>query len=815
MDTFAPPTPSDRRELPPPVAVTRAESAAAAAAWLATAGTALILVAVAVVVTTNWQDTAATVRFASLFGLCAAVFVLAERTRRSLPTSATVVAHLAPLLVPAGVIAAASIFSQPWPVCTALGGVVGLAVCEAQGVRWQARLLPLAAMASAVMAAVGVSGWSGVAVGPMVGSVGLALLAVDRYRATVPVVLAALAPLIGLVALQRWGAGTLTRLQLVGAGAWPAMLATAVLAATAIGWMAHRDRSVTLAATAAAVLASGALTAGSWGNWTLQTWVLATCASVIAVEVMASRRQSPFTTVGTAVSTWVSRPLVLASLPVSVMLEFFGAGNGTSAAFAGAALVVAVRAVHERVDMVADLLVVGFLVSVAVPLEGHPLSLALGSVALLGAAAFVAHRVILVWSTAVVVAIALHASQLLAAGVAVGALALIGTMAIVAYLRSPLQAWVSITAAATCATLTALTINAIVTPNVWRSGVIALALWSLLIARRSKEAGEVSVVVLTVSGFAAIGTLGTPSWWSVGAMATTTAAFVVVARIVPWAIHYGAASAVITIAVGVDATSMSATQQTLAFVIIGTALSGVAALLSELSPLHTAAATATVIGLVSGSSGQAHASMLSLVFALAGLQLILVGITRLHPPTAAATTAVGAATLVGSVVSLWWTAEIDEPVTRWLATFGAVPGDLVVATTSIAMAVGGATLRRSKQASSWVAYGGPVAVVAAWLTGRQLQSNELWLTIAALVIGIGLIAVGGVRRLASPLVGGTVLTVATVLAATRGQLDKVPTWGWLAVGGALLVGLAFMSEAAIGTRRSDISVLQAIRTRFQ
>ncbi|HSP29845.1 MAG TPA: DUF2157 domain-containing protein, partial [Ilumatobacteraceae bacterium] len=97
-----------------------------AAGWLATTGTSLLLVASVIVVASNWAAIDPSVRFAGLVASLVGVYFAAEAGRRLLPTTSRALAALAALLTaPVGVAAAATL-SQPWPVCTLVGGLAAL-----------------------------------------------------------------------------------------------------------------------------------------------------------------------------------------------------------------------------------------------------------------------------------------------------------------------------------------------------------------------------------------------------------------------------------------------------------------------------------------------------------------------------------------------------------------------------------------------------------------------------------------------------------------------------------------------------------------
>ena len=56
------------------------------------------------------------------------------------------------------------------------------------------------------------------------------------------------------------------------------------------------------------------------------------------------------------------------------------------------------------------------------------------------------------------------------------------------------------------------------------------------------------------------------------------------------------------------------------------------------------------------------------------------------------------------------------------------------------------------------------------------------------------VVVGGSKRLAAPLLLGTALLVGLTAHESLSVTRQVPTWGWLALGGAALVGAGIVME---------------------
>ncbi len=117
--------------------------------------------------------------------------------------------------------------------------------------------------------------------------------------------------------------------------------------------------------------------------------------------------------------------------------------------------------------------------------------------------------------------------------------------------------------------------------------------------------------------------------------------------------------------------------------------------------------------------------------------------------------------------------------------------------------------------SSWVAYGPAILAIGITAMIERLDGGA---EIHALVVGIVAIAailIGGTRRLAAPLLLGTVLLAALSWHELLGVEVGVPTWGWLAAAGALLVGAGILMERhETGPIESGRRLVDTISERF-
>ncbi|MDQ3898635.1 MAG: hypothetical protein M3326_15560, partial [Actinomycetota bacterium] len=88
---------------------------------------------------------------------------------------------------------------------------------------------------------------------------------------------------------------------------------------------------------------------------------------------------------------------------------------------------------------------------------------------------------------------------------------------------------------------------------------------------------------------------------------------------------------------------------------------------------------------------------------------------------------------------------------------------------------------------------------------ERVTGGAGWHGLVAGAVGTAAVALGGWRKLAGPMVVGTGLLVAVTVHESLGALAGVPTWGWLSLGGALLLAVGIALE------RSDTSPVEAGR----
>jgi hypothetical protein len=107
--------------------------------------------------------------------------------------------------------------------------------------------------------------------------------------------------------------------------------------------------------------------------------------------------------------------------------------------------------------------------------------------------------------------------------------------------------------------------------------------------------------------------------------------------------------------------------------------------------------------------------------------------------------------------------------------------------------------------SSWVAYAPAVALAGGSALVERVASGHGAHALLAGAVGMVAVVAGASRRLAGPLITGTLLLVALTVHESLGVTRQVPTWAWLAAGGATLVA------AGLGMERRDTGPVETGR----
>jgi hypothetical protein len=141
-----------------------------------------------------------------------------------------------------------------------------------------------------------------------------------------------------------------------------------------------------------------------------------------------------------------------------------------------------------------------------------------------------------------------------------------------------------------------------------------------------------------------------------------------------------------------------------------------------------------------------------------------------------------------------------------LALNGVVASEPYVVPVAAQLLIVGWQVRRVRPSlSSWVAYAPAVVLLGGTALAERMTGGAGGHAIVAGAVGMVAVAVGGWSRTAGPLVTGTGLLVALTVHESLATLATVPTWAWLAAGGAVLLAIGIALE------RSDTSPVEAGR----
>ncbi len=786
--TPTPPTPSNRpRRL--------------GAAWLAIAGGGLLLLAAVVVVSSKWQQIPQSVRFAGLLATVIMLAGLAERFRRTVPTTALVTAHLVPGMATTAGAAAGATFGQPWPINVIVGGMVGAACAEVQRLRWSSPRLAVATASAMVLALAGAAAQSGVPVGLLVSLVAVtALLSRRQLEAGTMAAAVGMSPVVAAVTSLKYGGGTMVR---IGAAAdalvWSAPIAGA-FAAAVLGVIAHRRNSLLLAGAAAAALLNNVVAVLAIDFASPWAWTSILPGGLLAVELI---EQSPGSSVWRRGAAPVSRyvPAVglmlmvpcgslwadwlfglrsaqpeqllfvglctLANVSVAVrcrVMDPAGSDRAFAALLVGAAalaagaigvaeagtgLMVAALALcalrPTRLSTTARTAGVGFLLTIAPDLADH-------------------HR----WSV-----------EWLAYG---GLILLVGGL--LAHVLARHSRWTWDVVAVSVATGLALGgLGSFSSPLMITAGIGSTA----IIGTWSNRRAAIAMVIATTSSLSAFGGLG--SWPVVAAIGISgaVAAFGLrgVGHRLSAGVHVSAVIAAALLAMEVSPNGVVGM-----LLVLAIAATGIAFSTPRIVVVDAIGVSATAAALLALGQSAVHMVFFSLAVLVCGVQLLLYGLARNDQLMTAAGGVIGAA----AMCSLWFTSGVNAALLESLTRFDVRPADVAALAVGLVLLAAGAGMRRWQLLTSWSAFGPGLAVIAVWTASVQFQRGADWATLVGLVVAVVALGVGGWRKLAGPLVIGTVHLAAATLIASGSQLSSLPAWVWIAASGAVLVTLAGLLE---------------------
>ncbi len=795
-----------------------------AATWVGATGAFLLLAAAAVFVAVRWDQLPEPAKLAIVGGLTGAFLAGGRALRRTLPATGDVLFHLGAFLVPIDLAAWCVRAGVSWRAGLLAEGVVCVALFAALARATGSVVLERAAAVSVLALAAGAAG-----VSPIPATVMLAGFAVAaevgggrlRTPAALWAAVAGLAPALGAaagwilgLAGGRLGAGTLGDLGLHGATLSYAGATSGVMGAFVLARQAKARRDVRMAFLAVACVLTGIGTSVTAAQLSGGVELLGLAGLFVVIEIIAlAVYDDDFWGRHLAGVALVAEHLALVgtvlgglALLVAPLLDPLASIAPLSRDWsAGAALLLVALgwfiADARRIEPTTTLLrgplvrgggwalaTAGTAVSAAAAVELTTVSALATAVALVAlaaamlaadragaaplAAAFVPWAVITAWRHPAAVpllgvvgalALALAATRSRAAGPALAVEATFVGVATAFWSADPLG-----TMAAVC--------------------IAAATAWalSIMLDRDGRNLGDVARLGLAVPLAAAL--VLDPSVAVLPASVVTMLFVVDAIRLRRPEVGLGAAVAVqLVVASLARASGLGGAWTGFALCVCAVAWTGLAAVAPDRwrQPVGAAAGLGLLIGLaLATGDGQALADSLLVAGGIgvtAGLAL----------RRAAVGHAGGALAIAGLIAHLH------------LA--GVVPIEPYVAPVAAHLLVAGWVASRRRRTSSWVAYAPAVALLGGAAFAERLTGGAGWHAVVAGAVGVAAVAAGGWRRQAGPMVVGTALLVALSVREALSTLAGVPTWGWLALGGSVLLAAAVLLE------RSDRSPLESGR----
>lgn len=738
-----------------------------AATWIAATGAFLLVAAASLFVAVRWEDLPDAAKLGVLTAITGAALAGGRSLQASLPATGSVVFHLGAFLVPIDVAAAMLRLDLDWRSFLLVEALASTACFSSLAVATRSPVLRWAAAGSAGALAAGVAAVSPIPAPLLLAAAAVAALAAGEERvATAWAAAAGLAPLAGAgvagaIATTRGepGLGVLRELGL--SSNEPVALLTGLVAAGVLSLVAHRDRSLIHAFLGLGSLASSALV--SWLSVVDRGSVDAVAVSVAflgaELATLAALREPFWRRIAEPLSIAVEAAVAVVTLPMlglAVLLapiadigfDFLTDAPGwdpepalgAAAAIGGLAWLTAGLRISRprRIRLGA----------VALEVLGHPLTVL---------------PVALSFGAAVAVGTASPAIAALSFAVICLATAITGR-AFAIVVGAGFGAWFAVTAgdplgwaAASMTSVVVLWVAATFADednarlgNIARAGLVAPLMIGL-----SQPAGD----AFLVSALAVV--LLAADAWRFADQRLAVAAIL---------------TAQLPISLGAHLADFDVAG-------VGLVLCGVAVVAAGLGTITWPAWSGpTVVAVVAPLIlGVSLASVDESAF---GTALLVAG---------------GIAVVAAMVTFEWWLAYAGGAVAAagtavHLSVAGVQSSEPYLAPIALQLVVLGWHLRRSRALSSWVSYGPAVALLGGAALVERVGGGGAWHAVVAGAVGVVAVSAGGWLRLVGPLLLGTALLVVVTVYESLATLATVPTWAWLAAGGALLLSVGVTLE---------------------
>lgn len=191
--------------------------------------------------------------------------------------------------------------------------------------------------------------------------------------------------------------------------------------------------------------------------------------------------------------------------------------------------------------------------------------------------------------------------------------------------------------------------------------------------------------------------------------------------------------------------------------------------------------------------------------ASAGVALVVLGGAGLGVAAVRRNDLLAALSWVAVTVGVW----IELTVAHVTAT------DAYVVPVAVGLLAVGFVGRRRRALSSWAAYGFPVALLGGAALLDRVTTGDGRHALLAGAVGLVAVIAGGSRRLLAPLLLGTGLLVAVTVYESLAVTRTVPTWGWLALAGSVLMLAGVVLERrSTGPLEAGRRVVDLVHERF-
>lgn len=807
----------------PPVTARRParDAGSRAAAWITGTGAFLLVAAAAVFVWVQWSRLPLEAKIAIIGGVTGAVLLAGARLRPRLPIAGSALLHLGAFLLPVDLAALTNRLEVDWPEAAVAEGVLILVAFPLIARIGQARLLRWASLGGAVLLATGLGGLTGVAAPVSLAVAAVVVAVVSGLRPTAEpyaaglAVLAALGPIAALVfgevsrrlevvTTSGWAGDTTTVLALT-----PGLLAAGVLALE--GSRRRSALTIHLAIVAPLTAVAGLLLRTDPSRTAVL--VQAPALLVLLESLALAGRRDPLWREATARLALGAEVLTLAVLPAALTIVLvptaaerapsgvageFGIDLPAATAWAvtavGAAIATVRRSLGRGTTHLAGVLATGILTAAAVAHgtgDAVLVALVLAATGLLAAAtgdalASVAGATIALGAVATVTA---HPTG----GLVVAALAVAtGLVPVLRGIRvgrpGDVQAAVGGLAAVIALGLVTLLPEPHLLPDPVMAAVFAAVCVGLAVAvGRDRVVADlargavlaVSVAVLPWRPEDAILPLAVAALLLVAETVRTGRPGLAPLAAVP--VHH------VVVEVGL-ASGWSWAEIGLGLVAAGAVWAALSLLVDDRwqQPLLAVAVSAGAVGWALSGSEQRAFGVATLVV---GAVVLTAGLVGRH-------TIVGH--VGGGLLSLGTWVLLDDASVELIELY-------VAPVAAHLLGAGLVARKRDPQLSSWIAYAPPILVLAVPALAERLGGAGGGHALVVGAVGVAAVVAGAFRRLGAPLVLGVLLLVSLTLYEALAVVASVPTWAWLALGGATLLG------AGIALERSGTSPVAAGR----